>query len=120
MRTMVIIQNHQKHVVHFVSALKKVEARLAPGLNEIPLDTWKALLTEQNVQDRFDDGWVTVEEETSAEVDVSFYLNENAARARTIARNNKFEKDVLQEWFSKEQRKGIKEILKKRLQEFKE
>jgi hypothetical protein len=117
MRKVIIINNKRKHVVHLISRHKKAEARLAPGLNQVALDTWKALLTEQSVQDRLEDGWFEEDELKQEDVDVSYYLNENAARARTIARSHDLTKEVMQEWHDKETRKGIKDILKKRLTE---
>lgn len=120
MRKMVIIDNKREHTLHLVNRIKKTEARLAPGFNRIPLEAWTHLLQEPNVQDRVDEGWLVVQRQEEEEVDVNYFLNENAARARTIAKTMSFERTIMAEWASKEKRRSVREILNARLEEIKE
>jgi len=120
MRTMVIVDNKREHTLHLVNRIKKTEARLAPGFNRIPLEAWNHLIQEINVQDRVDEGWLVVQSKEEEEVDVNYFLNENAARARTIAKTMSFDRAIMTEWSSKEKRKSVKEILDARLKEIKD
>jgi hypothetical protein len=120
MRKMVIIDNKREHTLHLVNRIKKTEARLAPGFNRIPLEAWTHLLAEANVQDRVDEGWLVVQREEEEEVDVNYFLNENAARARTMAKKMSFDRTIMTEWASKEKRKSVKDVLDARLAEMKE
>ena len=117
---MVIIDNKREHTLHLVNRIKKTEARLAPGFNRVPLEAWHHLLQEPNVQDRVDEGWLVVQSTEEEEVDVNYFLNENAARARTMAKKMSFDRAIMTEWATKERRKSVKEILDARLAEIKD
>lgn len=117
MRKVVIVDNTCKHVLHIVNLRKKTEARMHPGYNQIPADAWEHLKEEQNVQDRIDNGTIRVVREEEHEVDVSFYLQENAARARKVAKEMSYDGAVMQEWLDQETRPSIRLILEKRLAE---
>lgn len=117
MRKIVIVDNKRQHTLHIVNRLKKTEARLAPGLNRIPFEAWQHLKAEQNVADRIGEGWLIEKRVEEEAVDVNYYLNENAARARTVAKNMSFDRPVLEEWLALETRPSVAGILKARLDE---
>lgn len=117
MRKMIIIENTRKHNVHIVNKLKKVEARLAPGKNKVPLAAWENLKNEQNVEDRIEDDWLRECEMFDEEIDVSYYLGQHAARARKVARETSFDAPLFEQWIKLEKRKSVKDILIARLAE---